>query len=124
MDNQPFRNADGSILFRPGGHGALIENLNDLDVDIAFIKNIDNVVPDKLKQTTYTYKKVLGGLLIRLMERSFEFLSRIESGDMDATGIEEAIAFAREELNIHFPTAMNYFSLKDKRGILLEKMPE
>ena len=56
MDNQPFRD-NGKLLFRPGGHGALIENLNDLDADIIFIKNIDNVVPDKLKADTVTYKK-------------------------------------------------------------------
>ncbi|MCK4570294.1 MAG: DUF4301 family protein, partial [Bacteroidales bacterium] len=122
MQNQPFRNADGSILFRPGGHGALIENLNDLDADIAFIKNIDNVVPDKLKQPTYTYKKVLGGLLIDLMERSFRILTRIESGDMDGTATEEAITFARDELNIHFPEGMSYFSLEDKRGIIVDKL--
>jgi len=122
IQNQPFRNADGSILFRPGGHGALIENLNDLNTDIAFIKNIDNVVPDRLKQPTYTYKKVLGGLLIEMMEKSFHILSRIESGNMDGTAVEEAITFAEEELNIHFPEGMNYFSLEDKRGIILDKL--
>ena len=51
-DNTPFRGKDGKILFRPGGHGALIENLNDLDADVIFIKNIDNVVPDRLKAET------------------------------------------------------------------------
>ncbi|MCK5078635.1 MAG: DUF4301 family protein [Bacteroidales bacterium] len=122
MDNIPFRNADGSLLFRPGGHGALIENLNDLDADIAFIKNIDNVVPDKLKQPTYLYKKVLGGLLIDLMERSFRILASIESGNMDGAATEEAITFAREELNIHFPKGMNFFSLEDKRDIILDKL--
>ena len=48
-DNTPFRNDDGSLLFRPGGHGALIQNLNDIDADVVFIKNIDNVTPDRLK---------------------------------------------------------------------------
>ncbi len=57
MENNAFRNADGSILFRPGGHGALIENLNELDGDIVFIKNIDNVVPDSLQQQPHTYIK-------------------------------------------------------------------
>ena len=63
MDNQPFRD-NGKLLFRPGGHGALIENLNDLDADIIFIKNIDNVVPDKLKADTVTYKKLIAGVLV------------------------------------------------------------
>src|SRR5690606_2206009 len=57
LNNKPFREEDGTILFRPGGHGALIDNLNDLDADIVFIKNIDNVVPDHLKEETFRYKK-------------------------------------------------------------------
>ena len=64
IDNSPFRNADGSLLFRPAGHGALIENLNDIQADIVFIKNIDNVVPDYLKEPTVTYKKVLAAVLL------------------------------------------------------------
>ena len=64
MDNSPFRNADGSLLFRPAGHGALIENLNDIHADIVFIKNIDNVVPDEIKEPTVTYKKVLAAVLL------------------------------------------------------------
>ena len=69
LENEPFRNADGSLLFRPGGHGALIENLNDLDADIIFIKNIDNVVPDRLKQATIDFKKGLAGVLIKHREK-------------------------------------------------------
>ena len=57
-DNQPFRE-NGKLLFRPGGHGALIENLNDIDADVVFIKNIDNVTIDKLKKPTITYKRLL-----------------------------------------------------------------
>lgn len=63
-DNTPFRNDDGSLLFRPGGHGALIENLNEIDSDVIFIKNIDNVVPDRLKEDTVTYKQLLAGILV------------------------------------------------------------
>jgi hypothetical protein len=63
MENRPFRDLDGSLLFRPGGHGALIENLNDLESDLVFIKNIDNVVPDHLREETIIYKKALGGML-------------------------------------------------------------
>jgi len=122
MENNAFRNADGSILFRPGGHGALIENLNELDGDIVFIKNIDNVVPESLRQPTYTYKKVLGGMLINLMEKSFDILSSIEKGEMNAIAADEAIEFAEKELNIHFPHGMNFFSLEDKRGIIVDKL--
>lgn len=122
MENNAFRNTDGSILFRPGGHGALIENLNELQTDIAFIKNIDNVVPDKLKEPTYVYKKVLGGMLINLMEKSFDILDRIEKSELDKDATEEAMAFAKEELKINFPHGMDFFSLEDKRRILLDQL--
>ena len=79
-ENRPFRNADGSILFRPGGHGALIENLNELDTDIVFIKNIDNVVPDHLKEPTVTGKKMLAGILVSVQDRVFEYLRLLDSG--------------------------------------------
>ena len=79
-DGTPFRNQDGSILFRPGGHGALIENLNDLDTDIVFIKNIDNVVPDHLKADTVTYKKLLAGILVTVQAKVFEYLRLLDSG--------------------------------------------
>ena len=69
MDNTPFRNEDGSLLFRPGGHGALIQNLNDIEADVIFIKNIDNVVPDRLKTDTVTNKQLLGGILIEVQEQ-------------------------------------------------------
>ena len=74
-DGTPFRNADGSLLFRPGGHGALIENLNEQDADIVFIKNIDNVVPDRLKKDTVRWKKVLAGVLVAEQKRVFDRLS-------------------------------------------------
>ena len=68
-DNTPFLNADGSLLFRPAGHGALIENLNELNYDIIFIKNIDNIVPDAFKEPTVLYKKALAGILIKYQKR-------------------------------------------------------
>ena len=79
MNNQPFRD-NGKLLFRPGGHGALIENLNDLDADIIFIKNIDNVVPDKLKGDTVLYKKLIAGVLVVLQQKAFAYLELLDSG--------------------------------------------
>ena len=73
-DNEPFRNADGSLLFRPGGHGALIENLNEIDADVIFIKNIDNIVPARLMPDTVVYKKLLAGKLVALQNQIFEYL--------------------------------------------------
>ena len=71
-DNRPLRDADGRVLFRPGGHGALIENLNDMGADLVLVKNIDNVQPDRLKQDTLDWKRTLAGYLVRLQERVFD----------------------------------------------------
>ncbi len=98
MENRPFRNADGSLLFRPGGHGALIENLNDLDADIVFIKNIDNVVPDRLKEETITYKNLLAGVLVCLQKQTFEYLHLLDSGKYTQEQIEEIIRFVQQQL--------------------------
>ena len=73
-DGTPFRDKDGKLLFRPGGHGALIENLGQQDADIVFIKNIDNVVPDRLKKDTVRYKQILAGVLVAEQKRVFERL--------------------------------------------------
>ena len=101
--NEPFRNVDGSLLFRPGGHGALIGNLNQIDADIVFIKNIDNVVPDHLKEATVTCKKVLAGILIDVQEKIFHYLQLIENGDYTQTQVEEMIYFLQNELCVKNP---------------------
>ncbi len=97
MENKPFRD-NGKILFRPGGHGALIENLNDLDADIIFIKNIDNVVPDRLKEETVTYKNLLAGVLVTLQKQAFEYLELLDSGQYTQEQIEEIIRFVQQKL--------------------------
>jgi hypothetical protein len=97
MDNKPFR-VDGKLLFRPGGHGALIENLNDLQADVVFIKNIDNVVPDRLKDETVTYKKLIAGVLVRLQKRAFEYLRLLDGGQYTHEQLEEIIRFVQQDL--------------------------
>lgn len=98
MDNTPFRGKDGKILFRPGGHGALIENLNDLDADIIFIKNIDNVVPDRLKPETVEYKKLIAGVLVSKQGKAFDYIRLLDSGKYTHEQLEEIIRFLRDEL--------------------------
>ena len=83
-DNTPFREADGSLLFRPGGHGALIENLNEIEADVIFIKNIDNVVPDRLKPETVEWKQVIAGVLVSLQKQAFEYLRKLDAGANEA----------------------------------------
>lgn len=99
MENNPFRDKDGNLLFRPGGHGALIENLNDLDADIVFIKNIDNVVPDRLKDETVTYKKLLAGVLVTLQKQAFSYLELLDGGHYSHSELEEIIRFVQQKLH-------------------------
>ena len=97
-DNTPFRNSDGSLLFRPGGHGALIENLNEISADVIFIKNIDNVVPDRLKADTVSYKQVIAGILVTLQKKAFDYLEKLESGTYNHEKLEEIIRFVQHDL--------------------------
>lgn len=99
LDNTPFRNSDGSLLFRPGGHGALIENLNDIDSDVVFIKNIDNVVPDHLKEGTVKWKQVLAGYLVNIQKKSFAYLEQLEQPACSRKTLEEALVFVEHEMN-------------------------
>ena len=99
-DNTPFRTDNGKLLFRPAGHGALITNLNELNADIIFVKNIDNVTTDERKSDTVDYKKALAGELLRLQAKAFELLRGFERGeDREA----EAVAFLRDELCCKLP---------------------
>ncbi|MDO4194886.1 MAG: DUF4301 family protein [Prevotellaceae bacterium] len=97
-DNTPFRNEDGTLLFRPGGHGALIANLSDIDADVVFVKNIDNVVPDRLKADTVEYKQLLAGILVELQEKAFAYLRQLESGEYNHEKLEEIIRFVQRDL--------------------------
>ncbi len=90
-DGTPFRTADGKLLFRPGGHGALIENLNQQDADIVFIKNIDNVVPDKLKKDTVRYKQILAGVLVTEQKRVFDLLKNGNLSDEERARLNRPI---------------------------------
>lgn len=90
-DNTPFRQEDGRLLFRPAGHGALIENLNEIDADVIFIKNIDNVTTDARRGDTVRYKKVLAGVLLDLQERAFEYLRALEVEGCELAPIAEFI---------------------------------
>ncbi len=97
-DNTPFRTEDGKLLFRPGGHGALIENLNEIDADVIFIKNIDNVVPDRLKGDTVTYKQLIAGVLVTLQKKAFEYLQLLDTGKYNHEQLEEIIRFLQRDL--------------------------
>lgn len=106
MNNQPFRDK-GQLLFRPGGHGALIENLNDLDADVIFIKNIDNVVPDKLKGDTVLYKKLIAGVLVALQQQAFAYLQLLDSGKYTHEQVLDVLQFLQKKLCCKNPDVKN-----------------
>ncbi len=100
-DNTPFRREDGSLLFRPAGHGALIANLSEIDADVVFVKNIDNVTTDSRRADTVLYKKLLGGVLLDLQQRIFTYIKQMDEGTADL----EAIArFVGESLCVELPS--------------------
>ena len=108
MENKPFRDTDGSLLFRPGGHGALIENLNDIDADIIFVKNIDNVVPDRLKEETVRYKKIIGGVLVAHKRQSDAYVAQLKTGNYTSDSLKEMLTFLETSLCNHNNEATNY----------------
>jgi hypothetical protein len=121
MNNRPFRDEKGRLMFRPGGHGALLDNLNAVDGDIVMVKNIDNVVPDRLKNKTVLYKKILGGYLIRIQGESFKYLDKLNHSTQ-----KEIITQAERFCNRKFDTIFheNYFlsSDREKKDILIRQL--
>lgn len=106
LDCTPFRDKNGNLLFRPGGHGALINNLNNIHADLVFVKNIDNVITEDKLTPTIVYKKALAGYLLHLQEKSFEYQRRLAGGGereaVSGEELNEIIAFAANELMIQF----------------------
>lgn len=122
MENNPFRQSDGSILFRPGGHGALIENLNDQMADVIFIKNIDNVVIDKNLKRVANSKKMLAGLLLKVQSKAFEFCAMLDASDISSEKVKEIMAFLSEELNVRFSSDFDNMGIDDQRKELKDRI--
>lgn len=101
-DNTLFRE-DGKLVFRPGGHGALIQNLNDLDATVVFIKNIDNVVPDNGRAATIQYKKVIAGYLIELHDQVIKYIKLIDSREYTESQLQEIVEFLRKKFSFDSP---------------------
>lgn len=117
ITNEPFRDRDGNLVFRPGGHGALIENLNDIDAHIIIIKNIDNICREELREDTIWWKKVLAGKLLETQDRIFNYI-RCLKGSCDSSLVEEIKTFFNSELSIELPNVPEAI-LKD---YLIEKL--
>lgn len=118
-DNQPFRD-NGNLLFRPGGHGALIENLDELEQDVIFVKNIDNVVPDSLKDITVDYKKLIAGMLVHLQKQSFAYLKELENEAISDAKLSVIAKFVESKLLVKNPN--NNLKNSELRDYLIAKL--
>lgn len=119
--NEPCRDQSGGLLFRPGGHGAILENLNEIDADLIFIKNIDNVVPDRLKEPTFIYKKLIGGYLLHIQRKIFTFLGNADHKQITHKDILETEKFAREMLNLTFPEDFHNMDIESQIKFLVSQ---
>ncbi len=122
LEDHPFRLENGELLFRPAGHGALLANLNALEADMVFIKNIDNVVPDRLKSETISYKKLIGGLLLKTQKKIFFYHQQLEEHPQSETLIDEAMSFLKDSLSIRIPSEIMNFEPIQKRDFLIAKL--
>ncbi len=102
LENRPFRLETGDILFRPAGHGALIENLHRFGGDVVFIRNIDNIAPQRQHQDSGRWKRLLAGRLGQLQGRVFGLIGRLDSACTEQL-VDEAVDFLRQELNVQIP---------------------
>jgi hypothetical protein len=122
LDNTPFRQEDGRLLFRPGGHGSLLKNLNHIDGDIVFIKNIDNIVQDHLKPETFKWKKITAGYLIEVQRRIFAYMEKLASRDAGPRLLDEAADFLETELLMPLRGEMRGRPLEERRAYLVERL--
>ncbi len=119
---RPFRNEAGELVFRPGGHGSLLTNLDTLEADVIFLKNIDNVVPDRLKPVTVRWKKIMAGYLLSLQDGIFSRLRLLETGDAGEAALDEIARFCREKIHLVLPTDFAGQSPEERRSLLFGKL--
>lgn len=119
--NEPFRNENGQLVFRPGGHGALINNLNNLDADVLFIKNIDNVIQNHIQEITL-YKKGLAGILLDLQQQIFKIMKAVENDETTEKHIPEIIDFMKQKLNIDVLEDFYKYTIENKLEFIKNKL--
>ncbi|PKD21898.1 NAD metabolism ATPase/kinase [Salegentibacter salinarum] len=121
-ENDPFRDEDNRIFFRPGGHGALIENLNKQESDLIFVKNIDNVVVNTNLPKVVEMKKMLGGKLIALQNQVFEYMQNLDGGNNSEAKLDEIAEFLENELFVKVTSSFNKFTGEEKTQYLCKKL--
>ena len=121
LDIQPYRNDKKELLFRPGGHGALINNLNQLDADIIFIKNVDNVIQNHIEEISL-YKKGLAGKLLELQYQIYIYLKAIEANEINENQLAEIIDFMNQKLNIKLYEGFDKYTFENKKESIKNKL--
>jgi hypothetical protein len=122
LDNKVLFDKNGNLVLRPGGHGALLENLNDLEADIAVIKNIDNVAKEGYSEEAILYKKLLIGYLVKIQNQVFDLLKSLDKEDLNERNFDEIMKFAEQILLIDKPIDFKYWDLKRKNKFLFDKL--
>ena len=122
LENRPFREKDGRLLFRPGGHGALLFNLADIQGDLIYLKNIDNILPDRLRGPTIIWKKVLGGVLVEIQKTVYGYVRQLTEGSKDTELLETAMNFVANRLLIPEPQAFKQWTVEKKKDFLLNRL--
>ena len=121
--NEPFRTGEGTLLFRPGGHGALIQNLDGLDTDIIFISNIDNVAPERNMYTRVAYKEVIGGVLLEVRSKVFYYLQQLAGTEkVEKTRMDSMVSYLHDRLGIAVPDQLDTWNAADLKQWLIETM--
>jgi hypothetical protein len=120
IKNQPFRNSDGTMLFRPGGHGALIDNLNALEAEIIFVKNIDNVVPEKYVEPTVRYKKALAGKLLEMRRQVYEMLKELQDTSLTPERAKQIFNKLGDELCYRVQQTPDFKDMQGTKKILFK----
>ncbi len=121
LENNPFRDENNKLVFRPGGHGALINNLNLLDADVVFIKNIDNVIQNHIQEITL-YKKGLAGVVLELQEQIFKILHSIQQNDFQEKDVESVVVFLKSKLNIDIQEDFQKYTFENKVDFIKNKL--
>ena len=121
MENKPFRDEHGALVFRPGGHGALIHNLNNLDADVIFIKNIDNVIQNHIQEIA-VYKKALAGLLLDIQQETFDILSAIDQQVVNIERIPAILDFMKSKLGIDLSDDLSELSIQEQLNWIYQKL--
>lgn len=116
-----LRDDKGKVVFRPGGHGALIYNLDDIKADVVFVKNIDNVIPDRSKADTIAYKKLLAGTLLETQSKIFEYVELLGKRSTSDAQLDEIESFITTSTGYKKPEGL-VFTDRKKRVKYLDQL--